>query len=122
MFKLLVLFTLMVAYPLNGFTKYPSQWVEPEILYYPLHWAAFRGLSHVLSSILGTYPINTPDQFGRTPLHCAAAQGKTKTVEQLLALGAIANLRDINNMLPEELARMNGHQNLSYLLRAYRHL
>ncbi|XP_060047042.1 ankyrin repeat domain-containing protein 55 isoform X1 [Erinaceus europaeus] len=47
--------------------------------------------------------------FNRTPLHWAAAVGKTECVQSLLELGMDSNLRDINESTPLAYALYCGH-------------
>ena len=53
----------------------------------------------------------------RTPLHWAAASGRTSVAEQLLARGADPSLKDKRGMIPADLAAAVGFDQLAERLR-----
>mmetsp|Transcript_72432 Transcript_72432/g.125573 ORF Transcript_72432/g.125573 Transcript_72432/m.125573 type:complete len:223 (-) Transcript_72432:75-743(-) len=53
---------------------------------------------------------------GRTPLHCAALNGYTEVIKELLALGADKSIKDKYKKTPLELATKNGHADIVALL------
>ncbi|MCJ1383169.1 hypothetical protein MMC17_006282 [Xylographa soralifera] len=59
-----------------------------------LHVCAWYGLDFALSALAKTLDINSQDtELGQTPLMYACQQGHTKTVSQLLELGADVNIK-----------------------------
>ncbi|XP_075441077.1 oxysterol-binding protein-related protein 1 isoform X2 [Ascaphus truei] len=48
--------------------------------------------------------INCTDQMGNTPLHCAAYRGQKQCALKLLKNGAAANIKNIKNQIPLDLA------------------
>ena len=124
MIKLLALLTLGSANLINCYTKYHSQWVRPSPIHYPLHHASFFGLDTVIR-ILVINPecnVNARDFLNRTPLHCAAARGNNGAIAILLAHGANIDSRELNYLLPEDLARINGHTLSRNFLTSFRDL
>nr|XP_019012777.1 uncharacterized protein I206_02273 [Kwoniella pini CBS 10737]OCF51558.1 hypothetical protein I206_02273 [Kwoniella pini CBS 10737] len=59
---------------------------------------------------------------GSTPLHFAAANGHAPVVQMLLASGADANKPDKNGNTPEDLATINGHEDVVHVLHVYHHM
>lgn len=76
----------------------------------PLHSAARHGLTEMVEVLLAYQANpNSPDNWGRTPLHAAAA-GHAPVIEQLVAAGADVNARDcVFGMTPLHLAARHGH-------------
>ena len=50
-------------------------------------------------------PVDTPDNFGQTPLHICALRGTTRVAQKLLKLGASPLSRDEKGKRPAELAQ-----------------
>ncbi|KAK8834653.1 hypothetical protein M9Y10_026475 [Tritrichomonas musculus] len=92
------------------------------------HFAAFSGSPWIINKIISTFKeegdvkinINTPDQFGRIPLHYACEQGSVSVVEELLKLHSDVNLRDVDGMLPIHFAAIKGNTDIIQLLIKYR--
>ena len=85
-----------------------------------IHTAAERGYEARLELLLGHAPelISSRDLLHRrTPLHWAAASGRTSITEQLLARGADPSLTDKRGKTPADLARGAGHSELAERLR-----
>ncbi|WWC62576.1 uncharacterized protein I303_105173 [Kwoniella dejecticola CBS 10117] len=59
---------------------------------------------------------------GSTPLHFAAANGHAPVVQMLLASGADATKPDKNGNTPEDLATINGHEDVVHVLHVYHHM
>ncbi|WVQ83009.1 hypothetical protein IAT38_005147 [Cryptococcus sp. DSM 104549] len=59
---------------------------------------------------------------GSTPLHFAAANGHAPIVQMLLACGADPHKPDKNGHTPEDLARLNHHDDVVRVLHVYQHL
>jgi ankyrin repeat protein len=55
------------------------------------------------------FPVDTPDEQGKTPLHQAAMWGYEKMHETLLALGTAADARDLRGASPLHDASVEGH-------------
>lgn len=74
--------------------------------YAPLHWAVRRHDISAISSLLlqGHANPNTPDRYGRTPLHLAAKGGFLPAAQELLDHGADPNAQDIKGKTPLHLA------------------
>lgn len=53
--------------------------------------------------------VNSRDNEGCTPLHCASAKGHSKVVRSLVKRGADVYARDNNDQTPLQLAREWGH-------------
>lgn len=78
------------------------------------HCAASQGM---LSSILallanGNLPCDSPDRFGRTPLHWAAEQGHRNVVLALLRAGSCVDPRSQRKATPIMLAASSGYVNV----------
>lgn len=90
----------------------------------PLHTAAERGetaaarrLIDALKAIDSNYPLlDTPDFFGTTPMHVAAANGATDVLDLLLQEGANPRVKDDQGRRPIGLARENKHEGCLVLL------
>ena len=63
--------------------------------------------------------INTPDQYGRIPLHYACEQGTVSVVHELLKLHSDVSKKDIDMMMPIHYAALNGNLNVMQLLINY---
>lgn len=67
-----------------------------------VHWAAWEGASECLGFLLQQDPAlaQYTDNFGRTPLHLAAARGRINSARQLLSQGAAVDARDRGRATP----------------------
>ena len=85
----------------------------------PIHDAALGDSAEVIRE-LAAYGANinarTRDE-GQTPLHVAAAMGKMKAVEALVALGADLTIRDSQGRTPVEVAIRAGLTDIAAFLR-----
>ena len=81
-----------------------------------IHTSAERGYDARLDLLLDQDPqlISSRDLLHRrTPLHWAAASGRTSVAEQLLARGADPSLKDKRGMIPADLAAAGGFADLA---------
>jgi ankyrin repeat protein len=53
---------------------------------------------------------NTQDEYGDTPLHKAASEGRVEVVELLLVYGADPTVKDEDGRTPLDLARVKGRR------------
>jgi ankyrin repeat protein len=60
--------------------------------------------------------IDHRDVIGRTPLHCAAASGRTEVVRLLLERGADPHVRGKDGKTPSEWGSERGHHEIVQLL------
>lgn len=81
-------------------------------LYTPLHYAAAKGNSKAIDTLMRIYPrsyhitaLNAQDIHKRTPLHYAAEKGHTEVVRVLLQYGADATIKDDNQETALSLAQ-----------------
>lgn len=69
----------------------------------PLHWAAEKGQYSIAQRLISNgADVNSPDQFGRTPLHAAVRHAEMIVI--LLDAGANPNLADMFGRTPLHLA------------------
>ena len=66
------------------------------------------------------YLLKLADKRGDTPLHAAAATGNKDCVRLLLKSGGNINIVNQTGLIPEELARLNGHRSVWKMLVRYR--
>ncbi|MFA6262933.1 MAG: ankyrin repeat domain-containing protein [Candidatus Babeliales bacterium] len=67
----------------------------------PLHYAALRGNSVLVRSLIdGCVEVNVKDHGGLTALHYAAMMGNTDVVKVLIVAGADVNAQDARGMTP----------------------
>lgn len=91
------------------------------------HFAAFSSMPSIFKDLLSLcenhigkyYNINTPDRFGRIPLHYACEQGSIPIVHELLKLHSDVSRRDIDMMMPIHFAALNGNASIIQLLINY---
>jgi ankyrin repeat protein len=82
----------------------------------PLHYAAMRGHKDVVELLLANgADVNAEDNFGETPLHCAA-DGNKDLVALLLSKGANVNATDRAGVTPLDIAASAGHKDVAELL------
>lgn len=81
-----------------------------------LHLAASEGHELVVIVLVGNCPVDLPGRRGRTPLHCASAQGHVAVVRRLLLAGAKVDLKDCDGEFALLLAAKNGHKEIVELL------
>ena len=88
---------------------------------YPLHEAARVGNVEQLRELLTQNPaaVNTKDDRGRTPLHCAALWNHRGCVEELLKAGADFEAKTINGKTAKEIALGKGYSKIVELLQWY---
>ena len=86
------------------------------------HYAVFCKISSIFNDLLllcGHDYINTPDRFGRIPLHYACEQGVISVVHELLKLHSDVRKRDVDMMMPIHFAALNGNVDIMQLLINY---
>jgi ankyrin repeat protein len=78
----------------------------------PMHWAAGRGRTALLSLFLDIYhaDVDVLSDKGETPLHLAASQGYPECVKILLEHRAYVNARSNNNSTALHFAAWNGRK------------
>lgn len=92
------------------------------------HFAAFSSNPAIFGQIMELgqlycdmkFNINTPDKFGRIPLHYACEQGSLFVVEELLKLHSDVTSSDIDQMLPIHFAAIKGNAEVIQLLINYK--
>ncbi len=84
----------------------------------PLIRAAKYGHDEVVEALLAETGLDPDvrDRRGRTALHLAAANGKGKAVQALLAAGADRGLKDNDGFTAEKIAKKKGHDLLARLI------
>jgi len=84
-----------------------------------LHGLAVTNNVSGLCSYLDAHPgidINELDEHGYTALHLACDRGNVAVVEQLLSRGADCSLKDPDDFIALELAKVAGHDNIADLI------
>ena len=67
----------------------------------PLHWAAFRGTSEIITAILDTgVPVDPLDAEGVAPLHVAARGKRPSNISTLLDAGSAIDVQDESGETP----------------------
>jgi hypothetical protein len=81
--------------------------------------ACEHGHSAVLDALLDWgVDVTTTDSYGQTPLHFAAAFGRTPCIRQLIRAGADTNARDASGKTAYDLAVAGGHTDTAHALLA----
>jgi ankyrin repeat protein len=88
-----------------------------------LHWAVSQDadlklFKVLMSAVKGTEDLDLVDNKGESPLHLAAQSGNKDFCLELLAAGANPLLEQ-GGATPQEIARDNGHEELSSSIKAY---
>lgn len=65
-----------------------------------LHKAVYLNNESRVKKYLDNIPVNTVDNFKRSPLHFAAVNGNLRIIKMLLLAGANVNLQDIDGRTP----------------------
>lgn len=88
----------------------------------PVHFAAVKGHSDVLAFFLSEAAAtgDERDEIGATPVHDAAEQGQLAALKILLYHGATVDLKDTDDLTPQQLAVENGHAACAAFLQAVR--
>ncbi|EPQ61397.1 hypothetical protein GLOTRDRAFT_17904, partial [Gloeophyllum trabeum ATCC 11539] len=84
-----------------------------------IHAFALAGDTEKLQQFLSTRPnldVDEPDEFGYTALQLACDRGNLAMVKVLLDQGADPTLKDPDDMVPMELAKIAGHEDIVKLL------
>jgi len=82
-----------------------------------IHEAAFTGnLKRVKELLNQGVPVNSRDEYGRTPLHRAAYKGRLNVVQELLKRGARVNPRSVIGATPLHWATNKGHSRVMHTL------
>jgi hypothetical protein len=84
-----------------------------------LHFCADKGLTTSVKRLLSIRNINVnvkDDEYGETPLHCAAYNGHVEIARLLLQNGAEVNAKDNHGHTPLQDAAFQGHVNILHLL------
>jgi ankyrin repeat protein len=86
--------------------------------HYPIHIAAERGYTHVISLLIdmGAFVDTTQASNGATALHLASMNGHDATVRLLLEKGAQKELEDEDGLTALELAAKNCHDSVLRLM------
>lgn len=84
----------------------------------PLHWAAATDAGWCVTLLLRerSCDVNALDRRKQTPLHLAAAAGHEEAARLLVEHGAAFELRDVDGLTPDDLARMAGNSAVANLL------
>lgn len=87
----------------------------------PLHWAAARGNTRLVSMILRARKanVNLSNSHGWTPLQLAARRGELQCVKLLLEAGAYVHAKTQAGKTAKELAVANGRSDVVPVLEDY---
>jgi ankyrin repeat protein len=82
-----------------------------------IHEAARNGNLNEVKALLNQgVPVNSRDDYGRTPLHAAAYNGRLNVVQELLKRGARVNPRSVIGATPLHWATNKGHSRVVHAL------
>jgi ankyrin repeat protein len=63
-----------------------------------------RSLNHITKLANEKYPVDLPDDYGKTPLYYAARSSKVELAQKLIDMGANPNTQDLEGMSPCHIA------------------
>ena len=85
-----------------------------------IHEAAIRGDLDAVQTFISKEPatVNSRDNEGRTPMHCAARNGHLKVIQCLIKNGANINANDTDGWTPLRLAKFKGKIKVAEFLKS----
>jgi ankyrin repeat protein len=83
---------------------------EEELAELLVDGARYGDMEDVEAALQHKVPVDSADEFGRTAMHMAAANGHHHVIARLLAAGASAVLKNAEGNTPLHWACLNGHK------------